>query len=137
MYHVVCGWTLVDVSIDGGALYKLVDRSILIRAREEKRAVAAEKADKKAANAAAAETKRLATLEKGRIPPIEMFRPPNVASEVFSKWDALGIPTHDGQGNEVTKGQSKKWAKEWKMQEKAHEVYLAWKEEAKGAVGGV
>ncbi|KAK8869958.1 cysteine-tRNA ligase [Kwoniella newhampshirensis] len=114
---------------DGGALYKLVDPSILIRAREEKAQAAADKAAKKAANAAATEAKRIANLEKGKASPGEMFRPPNVAEGVYTAWDEQGLPTRDGEGKELSKGAQKKCAKEWKIQEKAHEAYLAWLKE--------
>ncbi len=115
--------------VDGGALYKLVDPSILIRQREDRAAIAAEKAAKKSANAAAAEAKRIETLEKGRVPSTELFKPPNVAEGVWTAWDDQGIPTKDGEGKEISKGASKKCLKEWNAQEKAHEVYLAWRKE--------
>jgi len=111
---------------DGGALYKLVDPAVLIKAREEKAAAAADKAAKKAANAAAAEAKRIAQLEKGRVAPQDMFRPPNVAEGLYSKWDDNGIPTHDGQGAEVSKSAGKKFQKEWKAQERLHDAFQAW-----------
>lgn len=117
--------------LDGGALYKLVDPEVLIRAREEKAAIAADKAAKKAANVAAAEAKRIATLEKGKTPHMEMFKPPNVADGLYSQWDDQGLPTHDKEGKEVTKSARKKMEKESKAQEKAHQAYLAWKEESK------
>lgn len=111
---------------DGGALYKIVDPAVLIKAREEKAAAAADKIAKKAANAAAAEAKRIAQLEKGRIPPQELFRPPQVPEGTYTKWDENGLPTHDGQGEEVTKSAGKKLQKEWKNQEKLHEAFKAW-----------
>lgn len=113
---------------DGSALYKLVDPTVLIRQREEKAQAAADKAAKKAATAAAAEEKRIATLQKGKTPPTELFRPPNVAEGLYTKWDETGLPTHDGEGKEVSKSASKKLAKDIKAQEKAHEAYLAWQE---------
>jgi cysteinyl-tRNA synthetase len=111
---------------DGGALYKFVDPAVLIRAREEKAAAAADKAAKKAANAAAAEAKRLAQLEKGRVAPVDMFKPPHVADNAYSKWDAEGLPTHDGEGVELSKSAIKKLQKEVKTQEKLHEAFKAW-----------
>lgn len=111
---------------DGGALYKLVDPEVLIRAREEKAKIAADKAAKKAANAAAAEKKRLEELERGRVPPNMMFKPPQVAEDLYSKWDETGIPTHLADGEEVSKSASKKFAKEQKLQEKLHEKFKAW-----------
>ena len=117
------------IEIDGRALYKLVDPSALIRQRDERVAIAADKASKKEATAAAAESKRIATLEKGRIPPGEMFRPPNVDTGLYSQWDEQGIPVKDGEGNEVTKNAGKKFLKEWKSQEKAHEAFVVWQKE--------
>ncbi|KIR96146.1 cysteine-tRNA ligase [Cryptococcus deuterogattii 2001/935-1] len=115
-------------SATGGALYKLVDPAILIRAREEKERAAAEKAEKKKA----AEAKRIAQLEKGRVPPQEMFRPPNVAEGTYSAWDEQGLPTKDGEGQDLSKSLQKKVAKEWKVQEKAHGAWLAWQKEQEG-----
>lgn len=108
----------------GGALYKLVDPSVLIKQREEKAAMAADKASKKAANAAAAQQQKMAQLEKGRIPPQEMFKPPQ--SDLYSAWDDNGLPTKDKEGVEVSKAGGKKLLKEWKNQEKAHEAFLTW-----------
>ncbi|ORY25710.1 hypothetical protein BCR39DRAFT_506941, partial [Naematelia encephala] len=110
--------------VNGGTLYKLVDSAILIRQRDQKAAEAAEKAAKKEANARAEEEKRRAKLEKGRVPPTEMFKPPNVPEGTWSKWDDQGLPTHDGEGKEISKGASKKVAKDWRAQEKLHEEYL-------------
>lgn len=107
----------------GGALYKLVDPSVLIKQREEKAALAADKAAKKAANAAAAEKQRLAQVEKGRIPPQEMFKPPQ--SDLYSEWDVNGLPTKDKEGVDVSKAGGKKLLKEWKTQEKFHEAFQA------------
>ena len=126
----VCCSLLIQYS-DGGALYKLVDPSILIRQREERAALAADKAAKKSGNAAAVEAKRIAIIEKGRVPPTEMFKPPNVEEGVWTVWDEQGIPTTDGEGKEISKAASKKCLKEWKLQGKAHEAYLAWKQEGK------
>ncbi|KAK4689957.1 cysteinyl-tRNA synthetase, partial [Tremellales sp. Uapishka_1] len=108
---------------DGGALYKLVDPDILIRAREEKSAIAAEKAAKKEANARLAEEKRLALLEKGKVDPKEMFKPPH--TDLYTQWDeTTGLPTVDKEGKDVSGGQRKKFLKEQKAQEKLHESWL-------------
>ena len=108
-------------------MYKLVDPSILIKQREEKAAQAADKAAKKAANAAAAEKQKQAQLEKGRIPPSEMFKPPQ--SDAYSAWDDAGLPTKDKEGVEVSKAGGKKLLKELKTQEKLHDAFLAWQKE--------
>lgn len=116
-------------SATGGALYKLVDPAVLIRAREEKAAIAAEKAAKKAQNAAAAEAKRIAQLEKGKVSPADMFKPPNVPEGTYSEWDDAGLPTKDGKGEAVSKGLAKKCAKEQGAQAKLHDAWLAWQKE--------
>jgi cysteinyl-tRNA synthetase len=114
---------------DGGALYKLVDPAALIKARDEKAAAIADKAAKKAANAAAAEAKRVAQLEKGRVAPQDLYKPPQVAVGLYTKWDATGIPTHDAEGAEVSKSSGKKFQKEWKAQERLHEAFKVWQAE--------
>jgi len=60
-----------------------------------------------------------------------MYKPPNDESGVWSAWDEQGLPTMDGEGQEISKGASKKCLKEWKAQEKAHEAYLVWRNEVK------
>ncbi|KAL7422245.1 cysteinyl-tRNA synthetase [Cryptotrichosporon argae] len=114
------------VGADGGALYKLVDPAVLVRAREEKAAAAADKLAKKEANAAAERARRLALLEKGRVAPADMFRPPHVSEATYSAWDKHGVPTKDGEGAELSKSAVKKAQKQWKEQEKAHEAFRAW-----------
>ena len=108
-----------------------MDPAILIRQREEKAQATADKAAKKAATAAAAEAKRIAALEKGKTPPLELFKPPQVAEGLYSKWDENGLPTHDGEGKEISKNAGKKLVKDWNAQVKAHEAYLAWQQEQK------
>lgn len=89
--------------------------------------MAYEKAQRKAANASAAQNQRRAQLEKGRITPQEMYKPPN--SDLYSAWDDNGLPTKDKEGVEVSKAGGKKLLKEWKTQEKAHEAFMAWQKE--------
>jgi cysteinyl-tRNA synthetase len=113
---------------DGAALYKLVDPATLIRQREERQAIAAEKEAKKAAAKLAADKKARALLEKGRTSPTEMFKPPHVAEGVWQAWDDRGIPTLDAEGQEVSKSARKKIEKEWKVQEGLHDKWLQWKE---------
>ncbi|WWC69630.1 cysteine-tRNA ligase [Kwoniella pini CBS 10737] len=117
---------------DGGALFKIVDPQSLIAAREEKRKIAADKLAKKEANARAAEEKRIAQLEKGKISPKDMFKPPNTPQGIYTEWDDQGLPTKDAEGKEVSKSLLKKLAKEVKVQEKLHEAYLAWVKEQEG-----
>lgn len=118
---------LVDLGValddqdDGRALVKLVPAEQLRAARDEKAAAAKAKAAQKAASQAAAEAKRREKLEKGKLSPKEMFK----SSSEFSKWDSDGLPTHDAQGEEISKSRAKKLKKEWDQQAKLHEAYLA------------
>lgn len=113
---------------DGKALVKLVSPQELIKARDEKRALADSKAAKKAAAAEADRLKRQQRMEKGRVPPEEMFKPPNVTEGTYSSWDATGIPVTDREGKDISKSGAKKFAKEWGAQKKLHEEFLAWRE---------
>ncbi|EMD33708.1 hypothetical protein CERSUDRAFT_87037 [Gelatoporia subvermispora B] len=116
----------LDDQEDGKALVKLVPPAELIKAREEKRAQAEAKAAKKAAAVEAERQKRLQKLEKGRVPPQEMFKPPNVSEGTYSSWDENGLPLKDGEGKELSKNQSKKAQKQWADQQKLHEEFLQW-----------
>lgn len=108
---------------------KLVSPQDLIKARDEKRALADSKAAKKAAAVEAERVKRQQRLEKGRVPPEDMFKPPNVLEGTYSAWTAEGLPTADGEGKEVSKSGAKKASKEWAAQKKLHEEFLAWRKE--------
>ncbi|WWC85317.1 cysteine-tRNA ligase [Kwoniella dendrophila CBS 6074] len=118
---------------DGGALWKLVDSKTLIEQREEKKRIASEKLAKKQANAKAAEEKKLAQLEKGKIPPLEMFKPPYITPDnLYTDWDSQGLPLKDSEGKDVSKSTIKRLVKEQKVQEKLHDAYLQWKKEQEG-----
>ncbi|KAI0743951.1 tRNA synthetases class I (C) catalytic domain-containing protein [Daedaleopsis nitida] len=120
----------LDDQEDGKALVKLVSPAELIKARDEKRAQAEAKAARKAAAAEAERQKRLAALEKGRLPPQEMYRPPNVPEGTYGSWDENGIPLTDSEGKELSKSAGKKVQKEWTLQKKRHEEFLEWQKQA-------
>lgn len=101
----------------------------LIKARDEKRALAESKAAKKSAAAEAERFKRQQRLNKGRLAAEEMFKPPNVPEGSYSKWDEAGLPVMDGEGKELSKSGAKKLAKEWAVQKKLHEEFLIWQKE--------
>lgn len=105
---------------------KLVPPSELIKAREEKLAFAEAKAAKKQAQIEAEQRKRLQKVEKGRVPPSEIFKPPNVPQGVYGSWNEDGIPLTDGEGKELSKNQAKKVQKEYVNQDKLHREYLEW-----------
>ena len=117
---------ILFVSTDGKALVKLVDPAQLLKSREEKKALADAKAAKKAAQVEAERQKRLAKLEKGRVPPSEMFKPPNVPEGTYRSWDEMGIPLTDGEGKSLSKNAVKKVQKEHASQTKAHQEFLEW-----------
>lgn len=116
----------LDDQEDGKALVKLVNPGDLIKAREEKRAQQEAKAAKKAANMEAERQKKMQKLEKGRVSPHDLFKPPNVLEGTYGSWNGDGVPTTDGEGKELSKSQVKRIQKEWSNQKKLHEEYLEW-----------
>ncbi|KAJ7782366.1 tRNA synthetases class I (C) catalytic domain-containing protein [Mycena maculata] len=120
----------LDDQEDGKALVKLVPPAELIRARDEKRAQAEAKALKKAEMAEAERIKRAAKLEKGRVAPQDMFKPPNVPEGTYGSWNEDGVPLTDAEGKELSKNQAKKVAKDVAMQKKLHDEWLVWQKEA-------
>lgn len=105
----------------------MVSPAELIKARDKKRAILEEKAAKKAAAIENERQKRQQKLEKGRVSPKDMFKPPNVSEGKYGSWDELGIPLTDSDGKELSKNQAKKVQKEHADQAKLHEEFLAWK----------
>ena len=99
-----------------------------MRTREEKRTILEEKAAKKAAAIEAERQKRQQKIEKGRVSPKDMFKPPNVPQGTYSSWNELGIPLTDGEGKELSKNQAKKAQKDHITQAKLHEEFLAWQQ---------
>lgn len=94
--------------------------------REEKKALADSKASKKQAQIEANQQKLLRKLEKGRVPPQEMFKPPNVPEGSYGSWNEEGIPLTDGEGKELSKNQAKKVQKDHSNQHKIHAEFLEW-----------
>lgn len=102
------------------ALIKLVDRDMLIAERTAKVAQQAAKAESKAKAAAEQARQKLEKLLKGQLSPAEFFK----SSDLYSQYDAEGLPTHDVAGEELSKSAKKKLQKDWDKQTKAHEEYL-------------
>ena len=105
---------------------KLVSPADLIKAREEKKAVAEAKAAKKQAQIEAEHQKRMQKLEKGRVSPQEMFKHPVVPQGTYGSWNGDGIPLTDGEGKELSKNQVKKVQKDHATQIKLHGEFLEW-----------
>ncbi|XP_037012239.2 cysteine--tRNA ligase, cytoplasmic [Artibeus jamaicensis] len=100
---------------------KLVDRETLLREREEKRRVEEERRKKKEEAARKKQEQEAAKLAKMRIPPSELFLS---EQDKYSRFDENGLPTHDVDGKELSKGQAKKLRKLLEAQEKLHTEYL-------------
>nr|CDJ80309.1 Cysteinyl-tRNA synthetase domain containing protein [Haemonchus contortus] len=99
---------------------KLCDRDILLREREQKRAIEAAKREEKERKAAERAEKEALK----RIPPQEMFCRGDEAAK-YSKWDENGIPTHTADGEEISKKQRKKLEKLWETQQKNYQQAIA------------
>ncbi|XP_070687265.1 cysteine--tRNA ligase, cytoplasmic [Pempheris klunzingeri] len=99
---------------------KLVDKETLLKEREEKKMVEEEKKKKKEEAAKKKQDQEMAKQEKMKIPPSEMFRP---ETDKYSKFDETGFPTHDAEGKELSKGQTKKLRKLYETQEKLYNEY--------------
>lgn len=80
------------------------------------------------------EQEALEKLQKGKLSPVDMFRPPH--SDDFSAWDPDGIPTAAKDGSPLTASRVKKLKKEWEAQRKAHEKYLAAMQNGSGSGSG-
>ncbi|KAF1788090.1 Glutamyl/glutaminyl-tRNA synthetase, class Ib, alpha-bundle domain [Phytophthora cactorum] len=61
-------------------------------------------------------------MEKMKLSPADMFKE---QPELYSQFDAEGVPTHSAAGEELTKNQRKKLKKEQDKQKKLHDAYLA------------
>ena len=100
---------------------KLVDRDTLMKEREAKKALDAEKAAEKERKKAEAAAAQAAKDAQRKINPIEMFKS---ETDKYSKFDDKGMPTHDTEGKEISKGQLKKLQKLQQQQEKRYAEYL-------------
>lgn len=100
---------------------KYVGKEAMQREKEQKEKLAAEQGAEKQrkkdeAVRAAAEKEALR-----KIPPSQLFLKD---IDKYSKFNEQGLPTHDTEGNPVTKSQLKKLEKMYAQQKKVHEDYL-------------
>ncbi|XP_076971507.1 cysteine--tRNA ligase, cytoplasmic [Tamandua tetradactyla] len=100
---------------------KLVGRDTLLKEREERKQVEEEKRRKKEEAARRKQEQEAAKLARMKVPPGEMFLSER---DKYSKFDENGLPTHDTEGKEISKGQAKKLKKLFDAQEKLHKEYL-------------
>ncbi|KAJ4473883.1 tRNA synthetases class I (C) catalytic domain-containing protein [Lentinula aciculospora] len=118
----------LDDQEDGKALVKLAPPSVLLAARDEKRAILLAKQAKKEAAKEAERVKRLERLAKGKLNPKDMFLPPHVAEGTYGTYDESVVPLTDGDGKELSKSARKKLMKERESQVKLHEEWLRYME---------
>ena len=108
------GIYLEDSNANEPALVRPVSKELLAARREKEerdrqKQRAKEERDKEAA----------AKADKGRLSHLEMYR-----TSEYSAWDAEGLPTKNGKGEEINKNQGKKLRKNWEKQKKLHETWL-------------
>ncbi|XP_044761847.1 cysteine--tRNA ligase, cytoplasmic [Coccinella septempunctata] len=101
---------------------KLVNRDILMREKEAKKQAELEKQRKKEERQAALLAAQAEKEALMKIPPMEFFKR---ETDKYSKFDDKGLPTHDMEGKEISKGQLKKLQKLLQQQEKRYNEYLS------------
>jgi cysteinyl-tRNA synthetase len=100
------------------AMVRPVDAE-LREARDQKEAIARQKAEAKLKREREEAEKKAKLAEQAKINPKDMFR-----TEEYSAWDEEGLPTKDKDGADVAKGRVKKLKKEWEKQKKLYEEHL-------------
>ncbi|XP_053684550.1 cysteine--tRNA ligase, cytoplasmic [Sabethes cyaneus] len=103
------------------AALKLVDRDVLLKEREAKRAEEARKTEEKERKKAEQAAANAAKDAQRKIDPVDMFR---AETDKYSAFDSTGLPTHDAEGKEISKGQQKKLQKLQQQQQKRYQEYL-------------
>ena len=95
------------------SLVKLVDELSLLRIREERDAAKKQEKSQPSQDLSEKEAKKK---EKSKINPTVMFK----SNPLYSAFDEAGIPTHDSEGQEISKSQRKKLTKEYEAQLKLY-----------------
>lgn len=106
----------------GPSAVKLVDKDVLLKERESKKALEDAKAAEKEAKRIQTEAAQALKDAQKKINPVDMFKS---ETSKYSAFDDKGMPTHDVEGKELTKGQLKKLLKLHQAQEKKYNEYLA------------
>eukprot|EP01135_Chromosphaera_perkinsii_P001142 Nk52_evm92s158 gene=Nk52_evmTU92s158 len=104
------------------AVVKLADKEALMREREIAKREEEQKAKKKAEAKRKLEEQKAKKEAQKKINPAEMFL--NETS-LYSKFDERGIPTHDSEGNELSKKKRKNAEKMFDQQTKLYAEYTA------------
>lgn len=118
------GVRLEDRGADQSSLWKLEDSATLMleiqRKKDEEEVRRLEKELQKKLRL----EKELAELEKGRLPPEQMFRKGEDYANKYSAFDEQGMPTADVNGVAITKSALKALTKARARQEKLHKKFL-------------
>ncbi|XP_058806033.1 cysteine--tRNA ligase, cytoplasmic [Phymastichus coffea] len=105
-----------------GSRVKFVNKVELLKEREQKKRLEAEKMAEKDRKKAEADAVAAVKEAQKKILPKEMFK---AETDKYSKFNENGLPTHDIEGKEISKGQLKKLQKLQQAQEKRYAQYLA------------
>ena len=108
-------------AIAGAPSIKVVDPKELMAEISAKKEQEEVKRQEKARKKAEQEAKQQQQKQEKAVPPtepMEMFR-----TSEYSQWDASGLPTHDAEGKEITKSQTKKLTKLMEAQRKKFEKW--------------
>ncbi|XP_063240086.1 cysteine--tRNA ligase, cytoplasmic isoform X2 [Bacillus rossius redtenbacheri] len=100
---------------------KMVDRETLLRERDAKRRLEAERAAEKERKKAELQAAQASRDAQRKTRPEDMFRS---ETDKYSRFDDKGLPTHDAEGKELSKGQLKKLQKLQQAQEKKYGEYV-------------
>ncbi|EFN87140.1 Cysteinyl-tRNA synthetase, cytoplasmic [Harpegnathos saltator] len=100
---------------------KLVNKEELLKEKEIKKNLEQEKALEKERRKAEAAAAAAAKEAQKRISPNDMFR---LEKDKYSQFDDKGLPTHNAEGKEISKGLFKKLQKLQQAQEKRYNEYL-------------
>lgn len=106
--------------LPGQTSIKFVDSETLLKEKEMKLKMEEEKRRIKELKKQQQEAAEAAKNARNKIPPWEMFK---LETNKYSKFDEKGIPTHDIEGKELSKGQLKKLLKSFQLQEKKYNEY--------------
>jgi len=115
------GVRLEDKGAGENALWKFDDKDKLIEEREKKIAEKTKKEEEKKKREEE-KAKQQAELDaRSRIPPGEYFKS---QTDLYSQFNEQGLPTHDQEGVELSKGKIKAATKEYEKQQKLHQQWL-------------
>ncbi|VDP09540.1 unnamed protein product [Soboliphyme baturini] len=101
---------------------KLVDRETLLKEQEQQRQLEEQKRAEKERIKAELAAQKMEKESRKKIPPTEMFLQ---ETNKYSKFDEQGIPTHDANGELLSKKARKKLEKLYEIQQKKYNEYLS------------